>query len=53
MLEFIMAGANAVQIGSAIGKYGIRVVRRILKRLLEFLKKEEKNLSDYYMLLFK
>ncbi|MGQ4832663.1 MAG: dihydroorotate dehydrogenase [Candidatus Asgardarchaeia archaeon] len=53
VLEYMMVGANAVQVGSAVGKYGIRIVRRILKRLSKFLKEEEKSVRDYYMLAFK
>lgn len=38
VIEFIMAGAVAVQIGSAIAKRGLRVFKEISKELNEFLK---------------
>jgi len=53
VLEFIATGANAVQIGSAIGKYGTKIIRRILRNLTRYLEKEKKNITDYFCMIMK
>jgi len=44
VIEFLMAGATAVQLGSVIARGGLRVFKRILKGLKDFL--EERGYSS-------
>jgi dihydroorotate dehydrogenase (NAD+) catalytic subunit len=45
--EYMMAGATAVQIGSAIGRKGLSVFKVIVQGLQEYLEREGlKNIGD-------
>lgn len=47
ILEYLMAGANAVQIGSLIGIKGINYINKMINDLFEFLdNKNYKNISE-------
>lgn len=46
VLEFIMAGATAVQLGSVIAKTGLRIFKKILRDLEAFLEEKGYNSLD-------
>lgn len=46
VLEFLMAGATAVQLGSVIAKSGLRIFKKILRDLKDFLKERGYNSID-------
>ncbi|RLI29088.1 dihydroorotate dehydrogenase [Candidatus Bathyarchaeota archaeon] len=46
VIEFLMAGATAVQLGSAIARGGLRIFKKILKGLRSFLEEKGYNSID-------